>query len=70
MSISENNVDAEPELLAYRLTPKTADEDLWPAPSTRVWMERSPNKFANRCLPLLIANQSGWLSRLRSFADD
>lgn len=51
----------EPELLAYRLTPTTDDEDLWPAPGTRVWMERSPNKFANRCLPLLIANQSGWL---------
>jgi len=57
----DDDMDAEPELLAYRLTPKTDDEDLWPAPSTRVWMERSPNKFANRCLPMLIANQSGWL---------
>jgi hypothetical protein len=57
--------DLEPrpdaELLAYRLDAPTDDEDLLPAPATRVWMERSPNKFANRCLPLLIANQSGWL---------
>ncbi|HEY0869456.1 MAG TPA: DUF6065 family protein [Acidothermaceae bacterium] len=50
-----------PELLAYRLVAPTADEDLWAAPPTRVWMEQSPNRFANRCLPLLIANQSGWL---------
>jgi hypothetical protein len=49
------------DLLAYRLVDATEDEDLWVAPATRVWMERSPNKFANRCLPLLIANQSGWL---------
>jgi hypothetical protein len=50
-----------PELVAYRLAGPTDDEDLWAAPATRVWMERSPNRFANRCLPLLIANQSGWL---------
>jgi hypothetical protein len=50
-----------PELLAYRLVAPTDDEDLWAAPATRVWMENSPNRFANRCLPLLIANQSGWL---------
>ncbi len=49
------------ELVAYRVGPASEDEDLWAAPATRVWMERSPNKFANRCLPLLIANQSGWL---------
>ncbi len=52
---------ADVEFLAYRMTPPTEDEDLWPAPATRVWMERSPNRFANRCLPLLIANQAGWL---------
>jgi hypothetical protein len=26
----------------------------------REWMERSTNKFAYRCLPLVIANQKGW----------
>jgi hypothetical protein len=33
---------------------------LEPAPQTRGWMESLPGRFANRCLPLLIANQSGW----------
>ncbi len=27
----------------------------------REWMERTPGRFAERCLPLLIANQAGWL---------
>lgn len=31
------------------------------APPTRVWMDATPRRFANRCLPLLIANQYGWL---------
>jgi len=26
----------------------------------RDWMESSPNRFAYRCLPLVIANQAGW----------
>jgi hypothetical protein len=33
------------------------------APSTRAWMNGTPNAYANRCLPLLIANQAGWLVR-------
>lgn len=31
------------------------------APRERAWMEATPSRFANRCLPLLIANQAGWL---------
>ena len=31
------------------------------APRERAWMEATPQRFANRCLPLLIANQAGWL---------
>ena len=31
------------------------------APAIRAWMDATPDQFANRCLPLLIANQSGWL---------
>ncbi len=27
----------------------------------RAWMNETPNRFAYRCLPLLIANQSGWM---------
>lgn len=33
---------------------------LVPAPSRRQWMDQTPDRFANRCLPLLLANQAGW----------
>ncbi len=29
----------------------------------REWMDATPNKFAYRCLPLTIANQTGWIVR-------
>jgi hypothetical protein len=32
-----------------------------PAPVARDWMDQTTDQFAYRCLPLLIANQSGWL---------
>ena len=31
-----------------------------PAPSTRNWMDATPEAFAYRCLPLNIANAHGW----------
>ena len=31
------------------------------APVERDWVERTPNSFAYRCLPLNIANAHGWL---------
>jgi hypothetical protein len=49
-----------PELIAYVLNPALSVK-LVTAPGTRAWMEASNARFANRCLPLLIANQSGWL---------
>jgi uncharacterized protein DUF6065 len=48
-----------PTLIAYKLV----DDPLLPlvpASSSRSWMNATAGKFANRCLPLLIANQSGW----------
>jgi len=33
---------------------------LRPAPSTRRWMDETPQGFAYRCLPLTIANSHGW----------
>lgn len=33
---------------------------LRPAPLTRGWMDNTSQRFAYRCLPLVIANQSGW----------
>lgn len=46
-------------LIAYRLH----DQDpmpLVPAARQRDWMDNTAQKFAYRCLPLLIANQAGW----------
>jgi hypothetical protein len=37
---------------------------LAPAPAARAWMERTPERFANRCLPLRMANQAGWVVTL------
>ncbi len=34
---------------------------LVPGGPERGWMHRTPDKFAYRCLPLVMANQSGWL---------
>jgi hypothetical protein len=34
---------------------------LIPAPSNRHWMHATADHFAERCLPLVIANQAGWL---------
>jgi hypothetical protein len=48
-----------PELIAYRTGP-------WPpmrivtAPADRDWMDATPYRFANRCLPLRIGAQAGW----------
>lgn len=33
---------------------------LVPATRERAWMEATDQRFANRCLPMLIANQAGW----------
>jgi hypothetical protein len=29
----------------------------------RFWMDRTPNRYAYRCLPLVVANQAGWVIR-------
>lgn len=48
-----------PKLVAYRT-------GSWPpmrivvAPADRDWMDATPYRFANRCLPLRIAAQAGW----------
>lgn len=47
------------ELVAYRLGSE-ATMDLVPAPPRREWMDATPEGYANRCLPLLVANSSGW----------
>ena len=37
---------------------------LLPASPRREWMEQTPQRFANRCLPLMMANQAGWFLTL------
>jgi len=34
---------------------------LAPASAKRDWIEQTDKRFANRCLPMLIANQAGWV---------
>jgi hypothetical protein len=46
------------ELRAYRVGPPPAA--LVPAPPTRAWIEATPERFARRCLPLMMACQGGW----------
>ena len=46
-------------LLIGFLTGGNAPE-IAPAPTNRGWMSATRGGWANRCLPLLIANQSGW----------
>jgi hypothetical protein len=51
------------KLRAYLVTAESI-VTLAPAPSRRDWMEQTSERFANRCLPLLMANQAGWLLQL------
>jgi hypothetical protein len=54
-------------LIAYSL-PRANHVPIVPAPTARTWMLNTPKQFANRCLPLLIANQAGWfLLNMQSF---
>ena len=39
------------------------DVALFRAPPRRTWMDRSAGQFAYRCLPVVIANQTGWVVR-------
>jgi hypothetical protein len=46
--------------IAHEILP-APDMPLEPAPAARLWMDESRDRFAYRCLPLVIANQSGWV---------
>lgn len=46
-------------LIAYVINPALA-MPLVCATRARAWMEETDQRFANRCLPLLMANQAGW----------
>jgi hypothetical protein len=62
------SLSSRPELIAYRLTPDDGPP-IVPARRERAWMDGTTDRFANRCLPLLVANQFGWvLLNVRDFA--
>jgi hypothetical protein len=50
----------DPRLLALRVTSGGAEFPIRPATSDRAWMRDTGNGFARRCLPLLMADQTGW----------
>lgn len=45
-------------LTAYRV--HDTDMSLVPAGRSREWMDALPERYANRCLPLRMANEAGW----------
>jgi hypothetical protein len=45
-------------MTAYRVTGRSFD--VVPAALRRAWMDETDARFANRCLPMLMANQAGW----------
>ncbi|MFO0759041.1 MAG: DUF6065 family protein [Byssovorax sp.] len=51
------------KLEAYEVS-KESILTLGPASARREWMDRTPERFANRCLPLMMANQAGWVLSL------
>jgi hypothetical protein len=48
------------KLLAYTVS-STEGWTIEPAPGKRDWMDATSEKFAYRCLPLVMANQAGWV---------
>jgi hypothetical protein len=52
--------EARPRLIAFPTTGRFA-VPIEPAPRWRVWINEMEERWANRCLPLLVANQAGWV---------
>ena len=46
-------------LIAYRLNNNRMP--IITGPNDRLWMDQTPSRFAYRCMPMLISNQSGWM---------
>ncbi len=51
---------AERSMVAYRIPGWSRYPEIVPAPADREWMDAGTQGWANRCLPLRIANQAGW----------
>jgi Family of unknown function (DUF6065) len=55
-----NMIPTGRSLIAYRMPGWSRYMEIVPAPADRFWMDFGTKGWANRCLPLRIANQSGW----------
>lgn len=51
----------QPRLVAFHGSGPLFSPEISPAPRWRDWMNATPGRGANRCLPLLMANESGWV---------
>jgi len=61
MDVKQNQMDegTQLSLIAYRLN--QTKMPLVTAYTNREWMDQTANRFAYRCMPMLIANQAGWM---------
>jgi hypothetical protein len=50
--------DGQPRLIALSFAEPRVP--IVPAPRRRVWMDAARDRWPNRCLPLLVANEAGW----------
>jgi hypothetical protein len=55
--------EVDVELTAYFSGHEPPGVEIVAADRRRDWIEDMPERWANRCLPLLIANESGWVVR-------
>lgn len=46
-------------LIAYRLN--NVPMEIVPGHTDRLWMDNTSSRFAYRCMPMLLANQTGWM---------
>ncbi|MBV9581606.1 MAG: hypothetical protein JO057_23765 [Chloroflexi bacterium] len=57
--MNEVDADSGKSLIAYQVWP-TLSMRIVPATASRAWIDQTDHRFATRCLPMLVANQSGW----------
>lgn len=60
MSTNANADDQVRRFYAYD-TGSSAGMHIYAAPRKREWMDGTDAAYAYRCLPLLMANQAGWI---------
>jgi hypothetical protein len=49
-----------PRLVAYRVEPRGLNMPIRAASARRMWMDQADSRHPYHCLPMLMANQSGW----------